>query len=194
MTGSHPAQSCSKKKTACAHDSPQPRPGHPQIGSRLVVFMVISQLSHVQDAAVLGCLCQHRGRKVPVQHPASAHSQRKNEMNVSGPQPGCAPAAHHSLVSPLWSEHGHQPATSSAAGNVTSLLVPSKWECPCGAWVVSILMCSCLPQEGHGEVPSQVPCATRLVAHAGQGCSNSRFKAAVWGQVSCSHLGDTSAK
>lgn len=34
---------------------------------------------------------------------------------------------------------------------------------------------------------SQVPCATRLVPHAGQGCSNSRFKAAVWG-------GNTSAK
>lgn len=100
MTGSHPAQSCSKKDTACARDSPQPQPGHPQIGSRLVVFMVISQLSHVQDAAVLGCLCQHRGRKVPVQHPASAHSQMKNEISGTGPQPGCAPAAHHSLVSP----------------------------------------------------------------------------------------------
>lgn len=99
-TGSHPAQSCSKKDTACARDSPQPQPGHPQIGSRLVVFMVISQLSHVQDAAVLGCLCQHRGRKVPVQHPASAHSQMKNEISGTGPQPGCAPAAHHSLVSP----------------------------------------------------------------------------------------------
>lgn len=61
--------------------------------------MVISQLSRVQDAAVFGCLCQHRGSIVPVQHPASAHSQRKNEMDMTGPQPGCAAAVHHSLVS-----------------------------------------------------------------------------------------------
>lgn len=86
---------------------------------------------------------------------------------------------------PLWSKHSHQPATSSAAGSTTNLLIPPKWECPCGARVVPILRCSCLPQEEHGE--AQVPHATKLVPHAGQGCSNSRFKAAVWG-------GDTSAK
>lgn len=183
VTGSHPAQSCSKKDTAGPHNSPQLQPGHPQIGSRLVVFMVISQLSYVQDAAVFGCPCQHRGRIVPVQHPPLAHSQRKNEMSGTGPQPGCASQP----CVPVWNEHSHQPATSSAAGSTTSLLVPPKWECPCGAQVVSTLLCSCLPQEEHGEVPSQVPRATKLVPHAGQGCSNSRFKAAVWG-------GDTSAK
>lgn len=43
-------------------------------------------------------------------------------------------------------------------------------------------------------MPSQVPHATKLVPHAGQTCSNSRFKAAVWGQVSCSYFGDASAK
>lgn len=43
-------------------------------------------------------------------------------------------------------------------------------------------------------MPSQVPYATKLVLRAGQGCSNSRFKAAVWRQVSCSPFGDTSAK
>lgn len=47
---------------------------------------------------------------------------------------------------------------------------------------------------GHAEVPSQVPHATKLLPHAGQGYSNSRFKAAVWRQVSCSHFGDISAK
>lgn len=41
-----------------------------------------------------------QGSIVPVQPPASAHSQRENEMSGTGPQPGCAPAAHHSLVSP----------------------------------------------------------------------------------------------
>lgn len=33
--------------------------------------------------------------------------------------------------------------------------------------------------------------ATKLVPH---GCSNRRFKAALWRQVSCSHFGDTCAK
>lgn len=90
--------------------------------------------------SVFGCFCQPRGRIVPVQPPVSAQSQRINEMSGTGPQPGCAPAAHHSLVSPSGvSTAINQP---SAAGSITSLLVPPKWECPCGARVVSVLLCS----------------------------------------------------
>lgn len=138
---SHPALSCSRKDAACPHHSPQAQPGGPQIGSRLLVFMVISQLCHVQDAALcLGASASLRGRIVPVQSPVSAQSQRINEMSGTGPQPGCAPAAHHSLVSPSGvSTAINQP---SAAGRITSLLVPPKWECPCGAQVVSVLLCS----------------------------------------------------
>lgn len=134
MTDSHPARSYSRKDTACPHNSPLPLPGGPQIGSRLLVFMVISQFCQVWDAAVFGCLCQHRGRRVPEQRPASAHSQRKNEMSGTGPQPGCP-----SSCVPLWSKHSHQPVTSSAAGIVTSSWSLPKWERPCGAQVVSIL-------------------------------------------------------
>lgn len=52
MTDSHPALSCSRKDAACPHHSPQAQLGGPQIGSRLLVFMVISQLCHVRDVAL----------------------------------------------------------------------------------------------------------------------------------------------
>lgn len=118
----------------------------PKIGSRLLVFMVIFQLSHVQDAAVFGCLCQHRGRILPVQHPASAHSQRENEMSETGPQPGCAPAAHHSFVS-------HSGA--STAINQQPLLLlgvsPASWSPLSGNVRVGLgwLPSSCVPDVCH---------------------------------------------
>lgn len=49
-------------------------------------------------------------------------------------------------------------------------------------------------RKGTGKCLSQVLHATKLVLHAGWGCSNSRPRAAAQGQVSCSHFGDTSTK
>lgn len=79
-------------------------------------------LPYLGCCSVFGCLCQYRERMVPVHRPASAHSQRKNEMSGTGPQPGCAPAAHHSLVSP--------PGVSTAISQTSLLLLgvsPASW-------------------------------------------------------------------
>lgn len=68
--------------------------------NRIQVAGLHGHLPYSGCCSVFGCFCQYRERMVPVHCPASAHSQRKNEMSGTGPQPGCALAAHHSLVSP----------------------------------------------------------------------------------------------
>lgn len=122
-----------------------------------------------------------------MQHPALAHSQRKNEMSGTASQLGCAPAVYHSLVSPSGASTtiNQQPLLLLAASSASWSPLSGNAHVGLG-WFPS----SCAPvchRRSMERCLSQVPCATRLVPHAGQGCSNSRFKAAVWG-------GNTSAK
>lgn len=132
---------------------------------------------------LFGYLCQHRGRIVPsAAFCLSSLPEEKRdewEMSQAGPQ---------QLITafcPLWSEHiNQQPLLLLGVSPSGNFHVGLGWfPSPCVPDVHNRRACG-------GAFTG----ATKLVPHAGQGCSNRRFKAALWRQVSCSHSGDTCAK
>lgn len=99
-----------------------------------------------------------------------------------GDESGCAPAAHHSLVSLL---ERAQPLTSNLFCCWEHHQVGmSMW----GSVAFHALVLLMFATGGHAEAPSQVPYATKLLPYAGQGCSNSRFIAAVRRQQLWGHF------
>lgn len=125
---------------------------------------------------LFGYLCQHRGRIVPsAAFCLSSLPEEKRdewEMSQAGPQQLLT------AFCPLWSEH-QQPLLLlgvSPSGNVHVGL----------GWFPS----SCVP-----DVHQRRACggaftgATKLVPHAGQGCSNRRFKAALGDRSPAATLG-----
>lgn len=160
-------RSCRQEGCCLPVPQHQPQPDGlqgPQIGTRLLTFMVISQsIPWPGCCSVLWCA----GRMFPGQCPASAQSQWQNEMSGTCPRPGCDPGAYHSH---------DPPATVGAAGVQPPLVLlglgPSRvgtsiWDLGGFSSLVLVMFVA----EEYKEVPLWVPHVTKLLPCAGQGCA-----------------------
>lgn len=162
------AGAAGRKDAACPYLSTQLQPGDglqgPQIGTRLLIFMVISQtIPWPGCCSMLWCT----GRMLPGQCPASAQSQWQNEMSGTCPWPGCASGARHSHVPPARMGAASVQPPLLLLGLRPSRVGMSIW----GLGGFSSLVLVMFVAEGYKEVSLWVSHVTKLLPCAGQACA-----------------------